>query len=906
MLCATRSKAIFLFRVNVPALVAGSAGPESVQYTTAKLVLVGDSGVGKTGLGWRLSHPEFREHASTHGQQFWVVETLGTTRPDGTECEAVLWDLAGQHVYRPVHVIFLEKVDVALLVFDPTNRQDSLKGVEFWLDQLAGTGRLPPTILVGGRVDRGSSVLSQEELRQFCQRRGIAGGYIGTSAKSGEGIEQLIETVKHVIPWEDATATVTTTTFKRIKDFVLALKEDAGQHPLLVDTDRLRRELMAADPDWSFGADEMMTATGHLENHGYVTILNSSAGGQYILLVPDILPDLASSIILQADKNPRDLGALNETHLLRGGYPFPELAALDQPEREILLDATVVRFLRHTVCFRETLGAETLLIFPGLIKQKRPLHDEVETIDDVSYLIRGKVENVYAAIAVLLGYTQAFTRVTQWQGQAQYELETGQVCGFRMRQERESELELVLYYSPLTPAYGRNLFQGLFEKFLYERDVTVLRFATIVCPDGHRLERAQVVQRKREGKDFVFCGECGQKVTLAGAADSLAAESRVSRQVRRQELLARLRSTYEANLARIKAYRRGDAAPRCYLHYPPGTDSWAAELMQDLRDAGIQLIAQPDEVTSSDAVLIVFVSGRGMGRPGVGAGAQIDRLLRSPGRRRPGRPVMLNLMLEGGITAVSAERQGSDRTFDFRDETRYVLMLFDLVLALYSIPPDHAGFAALREGMALQWGEMADALGAVPAAATSRHDTPQVFISYAWADDSNKIAAELELAFQNEGVHVVRDKRDLGYKGNIREFMAHIGRGKCVLLILSEEYLRSENCLFELLEVAKHGDFADRVFPVVLESARIYKPLDRIRYVRYWEKQITDLDEELKTVSAANMHGFRDEIDLYAEIRAALPRLTDILKNINALTPGIHRDSDYTQIIAAVRQRLVT
>ena len=36
--------------------------------------------------------------------------------------------------------------------------------------------------------------------------------------------------------------------------------------------------------------------------------------------------------------------------------------------------------------------------------------------------------------------------------------------------------------------------------------------------------------------------------------------------------------------------------------------------------------------------------------------------------------------------------------------------------------------------------------------------------------------------------------------------MAHIGRGKCVLLILSEQYLKSENCLFELLEVAKHGD----------------------------------------------------------------------------------------------------
>jgi hypothetical protein len=48
--------------------------------------------------------------------------------------------------------------------------------------------------------------------------------------------------------------------------------------------------------------------------------------------------------------------------------------------------------------------------------------------------------------------------------------------------------------------------------------------------------------------------------------------------------------------------------------------------------------------------------------------------------------------------------------------------------------------------------------------------------------------------------------------------------------------------------------------------------------------------------------GFRDEVDLYAEIRAALPRLTAILKGINALTPGIHRDPGYSQIIQAMRR----
>jgi small GTP-binding protein len=891
MVCATRAKAIFLFRVNVPELAGAAVSPESVYYTTAKLVLVGDSGVGKTGLGWRVSHSEFREQSSTHGQQFWVVTTLGTTRQDGTECEAVLWDLAGQHVYRPVHVIFLEKVDLALLVFDPTNRQDSLKGVEFWLDQLAGTGALPPTVLVGGRLDRGAPVLSQPELGEFCRQRDISGGYIGTSARTGEGIEQLV-------------ATVTTTTFKRIKDFVLALKEETGRRAMIADAHQLRRELMAADPSWSFGVSELMTAIGHLENHGYVTILTSSAGGRYILLVPDLLPDLASSIILQADKNPRDLGALSETMLLRDGYRFPELTTLDQPEREILIDAILVRFLRHNVCFRETLGAETLLIFPGLIKQKRPLHDEVELFDDVSYLIRGKVENAYAAIAVLLGYTQAFTRVTQWQGQAQYEFEAGQICGFRMRQERESELEFVLYYSAQTPDYGRHLFQGLFEKFLYERDVTVQRFPPLSCPDGHLQERAVVVKRMRERKDFVFCGECGQKVMLVGASDPQTAASGILRQVRRQELLARLRSTYEANLARIKAYRRGDTAPRCYLLFPPSTETWAGELRQDLRDAGVELVAEPADVTSGVIVLTVYAPGRGIRREDAAADDRIAALLLGSGRAPADRPAVLTLVLEGDVPASSAERQASNLTFDFRDESHYVLTLFDLVLAMYSIPAEHAAFAVLRDDMAAQWYETATDLKMAAPLVIPAPNTPQVFISYAWSDESNKIATELELAFQAEDIHVVRDKRDLGYKGSIREFMASIGRGQCVLLIVSDEYLKSENCVFELLEVARHGDFADRVYPVVLANAKIFKPIDRIRYVQYWEEQVARLDDALKGVSAANMQGFRDEIDLYVEIRAALPELTAILKDINALTPRIHRDSGYSQIIQDVRERL--
>lgn len=180
----------------------------------------------------------------------------------------------------------------------------------------------------------------------------------------------------------------------------------------------------------------------------------------------------------------------------------------------------------------------------------------------------------------------------------------------------------------------------------------------------------------------------------------------------------------------------------------------------------------------------------------------------------------------------------------------------------------------------------------------------EIYISYAWGGESEKIVNELDQAFQNRGVTIVRDKRNLGFKGRIKGFMETIGRGKAVVLVISEKYLKSENCLFELLQVAKYSDFEGRIFPVVLDDAKIYKAIDRIRYVQHWEQQLKELDDAMKTVSAANMQGFREDIDLYAEIRANLSRLTDILKDMNTLTPSIHRDADFQTLFDAVMAKL--
>jgi hypothetical protein len=180
----------------------------------------------------------------------------------------------------------------------------------------------------------------------------------------------------------------------------------------------------------------------------------------------------------------------------------------------------------------------------------------------------------------------------------------------------------------------------------------------------------------------------------------------------------------------------------------------------------------------------------------------------------------------------------------------------------------------------------------------------KVYISYAWGGASEEFVNQLDEAFKQKGLNIVRDKRELGYKGSIVNFMQEIGRAGAIIVVINEKYLKSPNCMFELTEIAANQDFKDRVFPVVLSDADIYNPVSRIKYVQHWEQQITDLDAAMKTVSSANLQGFREEIDSYQTIRNTISELTFILKDMNTLTPDMHRDGDFEVIYETVQEKI--
>ncbi|HIK07103.1 MAG TPA: leucine-rich repeat domain-containing protein [Trichormus sp. M33_DOE_039] len=180
----------------------------------------------------------------------------------------------------------------------------------------------------------------------------------------------------------------------------------------------------------------------------------------------------------------------------------------------------------------------------------------------------------------------------------------------------------------------------------------------------------------------------------------------------------------------------------------------------------------------------------------------------------------------------------------------------------------------------------------------------EIFISYAWDGESETYVNHLDEVLKSQGITIIRDKRNLGYKERIKSFMEKIGRGKCVIAVISDKYLKSENCMFELVQVAKNGNFYNRIFPIVLADAQIYKPLERIKYIKHWENEIQQLDAAMKEVNAANLKGFRESIDEYTEIRNTIAEIIDLLKDMNTQNPDIHSESEFKELVQAILNNL--
>lgn len=267
------------------------------------------------------------------------------------------------------------------------------------------------------------------------------------------------------------------------------------------------------------------------------------------------------------------------------------------------------------------------------------------------------------------------------------------------------------------------LFQGLFEEFLRGRDVTVTKFPPVACPKcRYRQQRGEVVKRIGEGKGFLFCGECGEKITLPKEGEKVMLSRAEREQLGEERERTRRRTAFESALVRVKAVVRDEkkSAPSCFVSYAWGEaeqERWVRGLANDLMNAGVEVILDRKDnpqigasvarfisrIETSDFVAVVGTPSyrlkyeNQVSDAGSVVASEVDLInLRLIGTEAE-KETVLPLLVEGDERASFPPLMRGKVYGNFVEEKFYFAVLFDLILTLYRIPFFHPAVSDLRE-----------------------------------------------------------------------------------------------------------------------------------------------------------------------------------------------------------------
>ena len=507
------SYVIRLWNIDVPALLDNAPGSKSVQYTNAKVVLLGDTGVGKTGLGLVLTGYPFMPTESTHGRHIW---SLATTQPtignnQRETREILLWDLAGQPGYRLVHQLHLDQVSLALVLFDARSETDPFAGVRHWvraLDQAQRTQQQATPlkkVLVAARADRGTVAVSRDRIDRLVAELKFD-AYMETSAKEGWGVDELRRFIEASIPWDNMPKVKSPRTFQQIKDFATDLQNDSIT---LSPMPNLYQDFVKRLPEDERQDDLRPTfeaGLARMQSRGLVRVLGF---GDLVLLQPELLDAYASALINAARDEPNGWGAIEREAALRGDFKIPgnlkSNASLD-----LLMSATIQDLINYEIALVAEGEESTFLVFPSQFTREHPEYPDPKG-KTVTFHFKGAVLNVYSTLVVRLSHSGVFTWHDMWKNAAMYSAASGGKFGLFLDERGEGEASLTLFFDEGASEEMRLQFELFIERHIKTRAIpdTIHRQQIFACPQCQTPVSPAVVEKLRQHKrKFVRCQIC--------------------------------------------------------------------------------------------------------------------------------------------------------------------------------------------------------------------------------------------------------------------------------------------------------------------------------------------------------------------------------------------------------------
>jgi small GTP-binding protein len=498
---------IRIWEINRNVLLNNDLGVKYTQYTNAKVVLMGNSSTGKTCLTRALMDKTFKPQESTHGMKVWSFYS-DVQRTDDTEInrEIFLWDLAGQPDYQLVHQLFLDDTALGVVVFDSTDPNNPFNGVEYWDKALAKiVTKTCPKILVSGRVDRGHSTVTSEDIKNFCNENDFI-FFIETSSKTGTGIPELKDSIKNEINWDKLSLTSSPELWK---DFIKYIFERRDSTDVLTKRMDLYEAFKRGHQDNNFSVDEFNTIIKHAQNQGLLWQLSF---GDFLLLKPEILNDYASAIIRVARNHPKGLGSVLENDILNSNIDFEDMERINKDSEKLLLHAVVKLLIDREVALREG----EYIIFPSKFNRNYPPLTKFPPME-IIFDFKGPIEDIYASLIVRISYSGVFGLKSIWKDSVEFKDSSNNIYGFKLNNSG-GRGKLLVFFDEKSSGDIKKLFSNFIYDHLSKKAIkgSLKKEKIFRCPYcGEEVKNRRAIKfRLESGRKDIICQYCDMKIPL--------------------------------------------------------------------------------------------------------------------------------------------------------------------------------------------------------------------------------------------------------------------------------------------------------------------------------------------------------------------------------------------------------
>lgn len=180
---------------------------------------------------------------------------------------------------------------------------------------------------------------------------------------------------------------------------------------------------------------------------------------------------------------------------------------------------------------------------------------------------------------------------------------------------------------------------------------------------------------------------------------------------------------------------------------------------------------------------------------------------------------------------------------------------------------------------------------------------PKIFLSYSHKD--KEIADRVDDFFISKNIPLTRDVRDSTPYSSLIKFMDTIRDHDYVIMLISDSYLKSTNCMYEVIQFIQERNYIYRTFPIVIDNeATIFDQSKHSKYIHYWQTKYKELGDEIKTLQNTGTISLHKELDKINKIQSNIGEFLNKIADLKCFPLDELESTNYKAILDKIGKTL--